>query len=236
MRFFPSTPAVGRMSAPMSELPTRPEIDRFRWWAAGVAFLLLASLVAFRIQEGPHSWLELVGVSATVLFSKVAIFQGAIEGHPWSPWTLALIAWEIDLLGSVLILLWVARLELLPVLGPALRRAHAQAHATLHTYPGLRRMAVLGIGLFVYVPFPASGALAGTLIGQIVGLSRTTSFLTVSIAGALACAGYAAAAVFLGEQWRDLLASPWTLVLSLIGLLIFGAIAWRYVKRVLGSN
>lgn len=220
----------------MSELPTRPEIDRFRWWAAGVAVLLLASLVAFRVREGPHGWLEFFGVTATVFLSKLAIFQGAIEGHPWSPWTLALIAWEIDLLGSVLILLWVARLELLPMVGPALRRAHAEAHAALRSYPGLRRMAVVGIGLFVFVPIPGSGALSGTLIGQIVGLSRPTGFLTVAIGAALACVCYAGAAVYLGEQWRDLIESPWTLGLSLLGLLLFGTIAWRYVKRVLGAR
>jgi uncharacterized membrane protein len=219
----------------MTELPTRPEIDRFRWWASGVAVLVVASLVAFRIVEGPYTWLELAGVTLTVFLSKLAIFQGAIEGHAWSPWTLALIAWEIDLIGSALILLWVARLELLPVIGPALRRAHAEAHEALRVYPGLRRMAVLGIALFVFVPIPGSGALTGTLIGQIVGLSRPTGFLTVAVGAGVACACYAGAAVYLGDQWRVLLESPWTLALSLLGLLLFGTIAWRYVKRVLGQ-
>lgn len=219
----------------MTELPTRPEIDRFRWWASGVAVLVVASLVAFRIVEGPYTWLELAGVTLTVFLSKLAIFQGAIEGHDWSPWTLALIAWEIDLIGSALILLWVARLELLPVIGPALRRAHAEAHEALRVYPGLRRMAVLGIALFVFVPIPGSGALTGTLIGQIVGLSRPTGFLTVAVGAGVACACYAGAAVYLGDQWRVLLESPWTLALSLLGLLLFGTIAWRYVKRVLGQ-
>ncbi len=219
----------------MSELPTRPEIDRFRWWAVGVGVLIAASLIAFRVVEGPYTWLELVGVSITVFLSKLAIFQGAIEGHSWSPWTLALIAWEIDLLASTLILLWIARLELLPVAGPALRRAHAQAREALLRYPGLRRMALGGITFFVFVPIPGSGAVTGTLIGQIVGLSRPTGFLTVAIGAGLACACYGAAALFLGEQWRDLLASPWTLALSLLGLLLFAAIAWRYVKRVLST-
>lgn len=217
------------------ETPIRRESDRFHWWAAGVAVLLLGSLIAYRILEGPHTWLEFLAVSATVFFSKLAIFQGAIEGHPWSPWSLALIAWEIDLLGTVLILLWVERLELLPVVGPALRRAHVEAQEALRKYPGLRRMAVFGIALFVFAPLPGSGPLTGTLIGRIVGLSRTTGFLTTSIAAGLACVCYAGAAAFLGEQWRDLIASPWTLGLSLIGLLVFGAIAWRYVKRVLGA-
>lgn len=219
----------------MTELPTRKELDRFHWWAAGVGVLLLGSVVAFRIVEGPDGWLEFAGVSFTVFLSKLAILQGAIEGHPWSPWTLALIAWEIDLVGSVLILLWIERLELLPVVGPTLRQAHAQAHEALRTYPGLRRMAVFGIGLFVFVPIPGSGALTGTLIGQIVGLSRPTGFLTVAVAAALACSCYAGAAVFLGDQWRELIESPWTLGLSLLGLTLFGAIAWRYIKRVLGA-
>ena len=96
----------------MSELPTRPEIDRFRWWAVAVAVLLVSSVIAYRVVEGSDRWLELIGVGTTVFISKLAIFQGSIEGYTWSPWTLALISWEIDLLASTLILLWVARLEL----------------------------------------------------------------------------------------------------------------------------
>ncbi|HVS19424.1 MAG TPA: small multi-drug export protein [Planctomycetota bacterium] len=219
----------------MHEPPPRPELDRFRWWAAGVAGLVLASLAAYRALEGPDVWLELTGLSVTVFLSKLAIFQGAIEGHAWSPWTLAVIAWEIDLVVSTLILLWIGRLELLPVAGPALRRAHAQAHEALRRYPGLRRMAVGGITFFVFLPLPGSGAVTGTLIGQIVGLARPTSFLTVAVGAGLACTAYAAAAVYLGEQWRELLASPWTLVLSALGLALFVAIAWRYVKGVLST-
>jgi uncharacterized membrane protein len=219
----------------MNELPPRPEIDRFRWWAAGVAVLLVASLAAYRVVEGPAGWLELLAVTTSVFISKLAIFQGAFEGHAWSPWTLAMIAWEIDLLVSCLILLWVGRLELLPVAGPALRKGHAHAHEALRSYPGLRRMAVIGITFFVFVPLPGSGSVTGTLIGQIVGLPRPAGFLTVAVGAGLACACYAAAAVFLGDQWRELLASPWTLVLSLLGVLLFGAIAWRYAKRVLSA-
>lgn len=219
----------------MRELPPRPELDRFRWWAAGVAALVLASLGAYRALEGPSAWLELIGVSVTVFLSKLAIFQGAIEGHTWSPWTLALIAWQVDLVVATLILLWIERLELLPVAGPALRRAHAQAHESLRRYPGLRRMAVGGITFFVFLPLPGSGAVTGTLIGQIVGLARPASFLTIGVGAGLACSAYAASAVYLGDQWRELLESPWTLVLSVLGLALFAAIAWRYVKRVLST-
>lgn len=219
----------------MPEPPPRPQLDTFRWWACGVAALVLVSLAAYPVVEGPDAWLELAGVSMTVFLSKLSIFQGAIEGHAWSPWTLAAIAWEIDLVVSTLILLWIERLELLPVAGPGLRRAHARAHEELRRYPGLRRMAVGGITFFVFLPLPGSGAVTGTLIGQIVGLARPTSFLTVAVGAGLACAAYAWVAVYLGEQWRELLASPWTLVLSVLGLALFAMIAWRYVKRVLST-
>ena len=219
----------------MRDLPPRPELDRFRWWAAGVAGLTVASLGLYRVLEGPDVWLELTGLSVTVFLSKLAIFQGAIEGHAWSPWTLALMAWELDLIVTTLILLWIERLELLPVAGPGLRRAHAHANEVLDQYPGLRRMAVGGITFFVFLPLPGSGAVTGTLIGQLVGLARPTSFLTIAVGSGLACVAYAAAAVYLGDQWRELIASPWTLALSVLGLALFAAIAWRYVKRVLST-
>ena len=226
---------MGRMVAPMTELPPRPELDRFSLWALGVLALVVASLVVYSLRYGIDSLFALAGISLTVFVSKLAIFGGAWEGHAFSPWALAVIAWEIDLIVASLLLLWVGRIELLPIVGPAMRQAHFKAAEALVKFPGLRRMAVTGITFFVFLPLPGSGAVTGTLIGQIVGLSRRASFLTIATGAGLASVAYAAVAVYLGEQWRELIASPWTLSFSILGFLVFAMLAWRYVKRVLST-
>jgi uncharacterized membrane protein len=219
----------------MPDSPPRSQTDGFRWWALGVAALLVLSTGWYAARYGPDSLPALAGVGLSVFFSKLLIFQGVLDGHPFSPWSLALIAWELDLVVSTLLLLWVARIEHLPFTGPALRRARRQAAVKLERYPGLRRMAVGGITFFVFLPLPGSGCVTGTLIGQLVGLSRVAGFLAVGIGAAVAVVIYAAVARFLGEQWGALLQSPLTLVASFVGLVVFVWIAWGYVRRVLSK-
>lgn len=217
----------------MADSPPRSLTDGFRWWALGVAALLALSVASYASRNGIESLPALAGVGLSVFFSKLLIFQGVIGGHPFSPGSLALIAWELDLLVSTLLLLWVARIEHLPFAGPALRRARRQAAIKLERFPGLRRMAVGGITFFVFLPLPGSGCVTGTLIGQLVGLSRVAGFLAVAIGAAVAVTVYAAVARFLGDQWSELLQSPWILVASAAGLVVFVWIAWRYVRGVL---
>jgi len=219
----------------MSDPNHRALPDDFRWWALGVGVLLAGSVSWYSLGNGIAALPALAGVGLSVFFSKLLIFQGVIDGHPFSPWSLALISWELDLLASTLLLLWVARIEQLPVAGPALRRARQRAGETLQQYPALRRMALGGITLFVFVPLPGSGCVTGTLIGQMIGLSRLACFLAVGVGAGVAVMVYAGVADFLGAQWSNLLQSPWVLVASFLCLVVFGWIAWRYVKRVLSE-
>jgi uncharacterized membrane protein len=219
----------------MPDSPPRSLTDGFRWWALGVAALLAVSIGWYAARYGIDSLPALAGVGLSVFFSKLLIFQGVIGGHPFSPWSLALIAWEFDLLVATLLLLWVARIEHMPVAGPALRRARRRAAVKLEQYPGLRRTAVGGITFFVFLPLPGSGCVTGTLIGQLVGLSRVAGFLAVGIGAAVAVTVYAAVARFLDDQWSELLASPLILVASFVGLVVFAWVAWRRVRRALSK-
>jgi uncharacterized membrane protein len=223
------------MAAPMSGPPPAQEHDNFRWWALGVLLLVCTSVGIYTLRHGPGELPELGAMCVAVWLSKLSIFGGSFEGLPLSPWSLGLIAWELDVLASALLLLWVDRIERLPLVGPAVRRAHAHASDALVQYPGLRRMAVAGVTFFIFLPLPGSGAVGGTLIGQLVGLSRVAGLLTMIIGAGLICIAYALAADFFGSQWPELLESPRMLILSVVVLLLFSVLAWRYVKRVLSK-
>ena len=209
------------------------EERRFRLMAAAILCGTGVLLVLCGIEAGWQGLATLWTAAGLVFLSKLWIFWGAVEGQPFGPWTLGLLAWILDLLVSLLLLTGLARLESLPIAGAWLRRAHAKAAATLVTYPGLKRMAVGGVMLFVFLPLPASGAVTGTLIARLIGLSRTASLLTVGIGAAVAVIVYALLAVYLGSQWEHMVKSPWTWGLSLAALLGFCWLAWRRVRRAL---
>jgi uncharacterized membrane protein len=209
------------------------EERRFRWMAAAILSGTGALLVLYGIEAGWQELGTLWTAAGLVFLSKLWIFWGAVEGQPFSPWMLGLVAWVLDLLVSLLLLTGLARLERLPIAGAWLRHAHAKAATTLILYPGLKRMAVGGVMLFVFLPLPASGAVTGTLIARLVGLARTTTLITVAAGAAMTVVVYALLAEYLGSRWEHMAQSPWTWSLSLAALLGFCWLAWRRVRRVL---
>ena len=104
---------------------------------------------------------------------------------------------------------------------------------TLREYPGLRRLAFWGIAILVFLPIPGSGAVTGTLVGQLVGLTRMGTFVAVVSGAGVAVATYAAVAVFLGSQFENMLTSPLVLALCILVFVLFVWWAWLKVKREL---
>jgi uncharacterized membrane protein len=137
------------------------------------------------------------------------------------------------MLGSVVLLASIASFERLHLIGRALKEAHQRAGETLRTYPGLRRLAFWGVLILVFLPIPGSGAFTGTLVGRLVGMSRTATLLSVTAGAGLAVIAYASVAVFLGAQWRNMLESPWIVIPSLLGIGLFCWWAWLRVRREL---
>lgn len=225
------------MQEPSVPWPLSPADDRrFHVLCAGVVLLAVLLVVVHALEFGWGSIAALSTAAGFLFLSKAVIFGGVIEGQPYDPWELALIAWLIDLLVSILLLGGFARLERLAVVGPVLVRARFRAAGTLLQYPGLRRMALSGIAIFVFVPLPGSGAVTGTLIARIIGLTRSASLLAVGAGAGLAVMAYALVAQFLGSQWRELIKAPWVIASSLLVLVAFGWVAWGYVHRELSRG
>jgi uncharacterized membrane protein len=217
----------------MEATPLDQDTRRFRWIALGLA---AASLVALVTYVALHGWSAFgtLGFAATAVFlSKLAIFGGNLQDLRFNPWELGLIAWVIDLWVSCALLAGLASFERLPIAGKALADANLRAGKTLVEYPGLRRLAFWGITVLVFLPIPGSGAVTGTLVARMVGLSRVASFSAVAAGAGLAVLTYAAVAVFLGNQWERLLTDPLVLATSILVLVTFAVVAWLRVRRAL---
>jgi len=212
--------------------PPAPPTDlvRFRLTALGVLSGSLGAVATYAVLHGPAALGELTVAAAAVFLSKLAIFGGNLSQTRFDPWELGLIAWTIDVWVSCALLAGIASFERLPLAGRALAEAHGRAGSTLRDYPGLRRLAFLGIAVLVFLPIPGSGAVTGTLVGRLVGLSRLGTLFAVAAGAGAAVASYAAVAVFLGAQWEALAANPLVWVASLAVLGGLGWLAWRQVR------
>ncbi len=226
------------MTASDHDLAARDAL-RFRWTAIALALASVAGTIAYLILRGPHP-ASLAAAALAVFLSKLFIFGGAIDVWPFdattldfSAWELALIAWTLDLWVTCGLLMGIARVERLPLVGRVLREARARASQTLIDFPGLRRLAVLGIALLVFLPIPASGAVSGTLVGRLVGLSRMNTLAAIGCGAGIAVSAYAAVATFLDEHWRALIQSPTLVIASTLGLGVFTWLAWLRVRREL---
>lgn len=217
----------------MEATPLDPDIRRFRWIALGVVVGSLIALVSYVALHGWSAFGQLAVAATAVFLSKLAIFGGNLEELRFNPWELGLIAWVIDLWVSCALLAGLASFEQLPLAGKALADANLRAGKTLREYPGLRRLAFWGITVLVFLPIPGSGAVTGTLVARMVGLSRVASFSSVAAGAGLAVLTYASVASFLGNQWERLLTDPLVLGASVFVLVAFAVFAWLRVRRAL---
>jgi uncharacterized membrane protein len=211
------------------------EMDRRRFVKLVVAVVALSvaagALLVF--VRGP-SVLGLVVIAlGALLVSKLAILGGGLDRNPFSPWELAALSSFLDLWLSCVVLAGVAGLERLPFVGRMLRDARARAEEALRRYPGLRRLAVWGVGLLVFLPLPGSGSITGSFAGRLVGLSRSHAFAAVAVGAVLACATYAAVAAVLDRHGRAMLEEPWVTALALAIVVSVGALAWARVRKIL---
>lgn len=217
----------------MKRLSAAQDARCFGLLTLGILIGTAVLLFGWAAHSGWHSLATLPAAALAVWTSPFTIFGSAIEDVPYSAWGLSLIAWVLDLLASVALLAGLPLLARMPVTGVAIARLRERAFTALDRYPGLERMAVFGVGLFVFLPIPGSGSVIGTLVGQIIGLSRTATLIVVAIGTGLALCTWALLAEVLGERWHALIESPLTLLVGLVVLCLFGWFAWVRVRREL---
>ena len=214
----------------METAPPPSDLIRFRLTALGIVSASLGAVVTYGVLHGGAALGELFVAATAVFLSKLAIFGGNLSQTRFNPWELGLIAWVIDLWVSTALLAGIASFERLPLAGRALAEAHGRAGETLRQYPGLRRLAFWGIAVLVFLPIPGSGAVTGTLVGRLVGLSRLGTLISVGAGAGAAVLAYAGVAVFLGSQWEALVTNPLVLGSSVAVLAALGWLAWRRVR------
>lgn len=155
-----------------------PAVVFFAWW---LTHLFYGAAVARECLLTAGAFLTIVG--PTIILGRAV--GGDYVFQELNTWHLVMVA---AFMTVVTAFFWTYNLDLferLPRLGPVLQRARARMAANLAEHRWIRRLAVVGVGLFVLMPMPGSGTVGGSLVGRIVGLTRRASFVAVTVGGVL---------------------------------------------------
>jgi len=200
--------------------------------------VLLAAAVALYLtsvysSSGPAGLAQVAkyAVASLLLAGKLVIFAGLKQGEP-PIWSLALMTFLIDLVCAFVLASGLRGLERAPFLGGWLRSSRTRAKEVLVEYPGLRRLAFFGVVAFVLLPIAGTGAITGSIVARLVGLSRLAGIGAIALASGWSAVSFALLAELLGEQAQNLLANP-LIVAGVIGLI--GATGWTLYKRLMAE-
>lgn len=189
----------------------------------------LGLLVAFGLwvhRDGNESGLLAIvahaGLSLTVV-GKFIVFAGLKEGAP-SHWQLATLVVLLDLFFAFLLGAGIERLERAPWLGQGLRKARGRAVEVLAEYPGLKRRTFYGVALFVFLPLAGTGAITGSFLARIFGLTRFAGVRAITLGSVATALIFALLAHFVGAKAESMLRNPFLTAGSTL-LLLF--VAWR---------
>jgi len=162
--------------------------------------LLGAFIVAGR--ETPI-WLLGAEIGSFIGLGKFVIYGGIFRdvvarivgyvprGSPPSLWVLAGLVVYGDLATTLVMMANMTLLYRTPFIGRRLAACHVAGWYVLRVHRWMRRMAWLGVAVFIAAPFQGTGAVIGTILARLLGLSRLATFsatLVGSTAGCLALA------------------------------------------------
>src|SRR5665647_3183857 len=85
------------------------------------------------------------------------------------------------------------------MLGKTLESFIRKTRDFIREQPWLKRIYFAGIVVLVMVPVLGSGGIRGTIIGQLLGIQKTTVFLAIVTGAFVGCFGIALGALFLQE-------------------------------------
>jgi uncharacterized membrane protein len=199
------------------------------WWIA-LAVLIGGTITWIVLVQPPnHGWIwgQIVGLAA--LPGKFLIFTALIPESPLGPWEVAVLAVATDVAMALTLAVGLGWIMRFPAFADSLKSVHDKAQKVLAEFPRLRRMAFWGVVFFVFLPLPASGAIGGTFLGQLLGLTRTMGAIAVIAGGALVSAVFAGLATFMGARASEFFESWWVKGISLA---LFALIAWVLWLRI----
>ncbi len=160
--------------------------------AAGAVF---ASIVMF---DRLAVYWSFVAVTFLPFGSETGIPYGVGLGiHPVL--IAATILW-VNLWGTMFLVLNLQLLDRVPRLGPWIARREDKAKVFWGRHHKLRDLGLVGLGVFVMLPLPGTGAVPGSLLGRVGGFPWALTWLAVFLGSAVRVVFYTLVATGI-RQW-----------------------------------
>lgn len=167
------------------------------WWLTTLIvppLLLIGAVIVTWIWTDWVFTVKLVG-AATVTFFGLGRFVILFGQQPQvaapeefsqafeflSPTQLFVMVTYMDFAVALLVAFHIGAMFRLPWLGKRVAGLVEDARFVLDSMPWMRRLAFIGMTLFVAFPLAATGAIGGSILGTLLGLSRMATFLATVI-------------------------------------------------------
>jgi hypothetical protein len=156
---------------------------------------------------------------------ETVIPAGIALGIPW--WLIAASIMMIDI-ETALFMGWNFDLLLkIPLLGRILQSFIRKTRVFIDEQPWLKKIYFAGIVVLVMIPVLGSGGIRGSIIGQLLGMQKTTVFLAIVIGAFVGCFGIALGSLFLQELFLQSILLGTTAVAGLIIITLSGLLYWK---------
>ncbi|WP_292518347.1 small multi-drug export protein [Methanoculleus sp.] len=160
--------------------------DATNWLKVSVPLLLCGLFLAvvwFLLP--PEQWLLLFGAMVAYIvppLGRETIIPACILlGIPW--WLAAFTLAFLDFAGA-LFMAWNFPLVLrIPRVGPWVQRFMEAGRTFLDRRPWLERLYFVGLVAFVSLPFDGSGSIVGSVVGRMLGMTKTEVLSCITIGG-----------------------------------------------------
>lgn len=154
-----------------------------------------------------------------------------------TPWELFLMVTFMDLVTAMLVAFHIGALFRVPLLGNRVAALVEDARFVLAKMPWMERLAFTGLTIFIAFPLASTGAIGGSILGTLLGLSRKKVFLA-TLVGCLLGNGVLLVA---SEQIArfNLMNNPvvrWGGLAVIVSLIVFLEIRYRRSKKKFAST
>lgn len=173
-----------------------------------VGFGLVLLLTGTFVSPAAAGFIASLAAGTFVGGGKLVILAGAVEQAPVGHWALAALVVYIDIATALIIMGGIHVLDRVPSVARRIAAAGESSGKVLEHNPWMLRAAWLGLALFIAVPFNGTGALVGSVLGRVLGLSRISIVSATALGSATSATALALASGIWAERIDALAADP----------------------------
>lgn len=210
------------------------------WWLTLVGpFALTAGILLVILERaGGNAVGRLIStaVATFFVFGKFVILGGG-DGELaevrsfYTARQLSILVFYMDVMTACVLAFHLGFLFRLPVVGGQLKALGEDGHFILQSNPWMKRATFVGLVAFVAFPLAATGSVGGSIFGRLLGMSRLSTFVGITLGNALGCSlMYFGSGLITRYVGRD---NPWLLIgggVVIAGLLFLLNHRYRQLK------